>query len=83
MGRNIVTSQNREEFMKNRLGIEDEVPKFGNGPKDFHTSVMHKGNEHWFTGKTGKHKKGFHEAEYDHEGSRVWAQAGGKGVREE
>ena len=80
--RTVVTSENREEFMKNKLGAE-KVPDFGNGPHHFHTSVMHKEKEHFSTGKVAKHSEGYHEAEYDHKGSRVWAQPGGKNIREE
>jgi len=84
--RNIVTSENREEFMAKKLKLdkpkEQEAEKEESEDK-FPFSVMHEDQEYIKTGKKAKHKKGWQEAEYDYKGNRVWAQAGGKGIRKE
>ena len=80
--RNIVTSENREEFMAKKLKLNKD-PEFGENPDDFATSVKHEDNEYWFTGKTGKNKKGHAVAEYDYKGNRVWARPGGKYITKE
>ena len=83
--RNIVTSENREEFMAKKLKLgKKEEPVYEEEPDEaFPASVKHEDQEYIKTGKTGKHKKGWKEAEYDYKGNRVWAQAGGKGIRKE